>query len=121
MHAIPRDTDLSFLTAGGDLIQVCFSLYQVILRFSEDDTVIDIEGPAEIRSGDVIVSSWRSDEISDMTGFAKLLNSKIVGFQVDDTDRIHLAFGNGLILTLKSELGPYESMSLKNNREGFLF
>jgi hypothetical protein len=115
MHAIPRDTDLSFLTAGGDLIQVCFSLYQVILRFSENDTVIDIEGPAEIRSG------WRSDEISDMTGFAKLLNSKILGFRVDDTDRIHLAFGNGLILTLKSELGPYESMSLKNNREGFLF
>jgi hypothetical protein len=113
MSELSANNDFSFVLAAGDLTQVAFSLFQVVLTFEK--MTISIESPCEIISRDGFTWSWRPEQISDMTGFSRLLGSHLLSYRVlARDDRLMLTFSNGHELSLRGENQGYESFSIES-------
>src|SRR5579872_3811438 len=101
MRRIEPDLDLSFLLEIGEVIQISYSLYQVILRFFSE-AWISIESECRIVVPGDGVFCWKpEEEISDMKGFTQLLQSRIQSYRVANDCCLTLSFENHCVLQLE--------------------
>jgi hypothetical protein len=107
MSKLTDDLDLSFVLGTGDLIQVAFTLYQVILRFER--LTVEIFRKCEIVSPSGEHWLWKAEHVSDMTGFAKILESKIQTYDILPNQKLILTFSNRYHLVLYGDESGYES------------
>ncbi len=96
---------LHVIIGTGDLIQVKFSLYQVILVFER--MWLEVYQRCEIRCPDE-TWIWSPEQISDMRGFAKLLESGICAYEILRPDTVILCFTNKCQLVLRDDRSGLE-------------
>lgn len=118
-----------FFDETGELMQVSFSLYQVVLHFER--MTIDIQQSCEIACPEGRRWVWQEEErdreqrtgeprMSDMTGFAKLLESEIERHEVLPGGKLRLVFSNGCVLLLWDHDNGYESFTVEKKGEGLI-
>jgi hypothetical protein len=112
MNGLNVNLDLSYICGTGDMIQIAFSLYQVILRFEELTMTIDIESACEVRAPNGSVWTWAPGNVCDMTGLATLLGSRIQSYQIASESELVLRFTNGYELVLRKDPDKLESFSI---------
>src|SRR5260370_8629800 len=98
MSQLTDDLDLSFVLGTGDLIQVAFTLYQVILRFER--LTVEISRKCEIVSPRGAHWLWKAEHVSDMTGFPKILESEIETYDLFPSPKLILTFSTRYHLAL---------------------
>jgi hypothetical protein len=99
------DKYLPEIIGTGDLIQVQFSLYQVVLVFER--MTVEVFQRCEIRCPDE-AWIWDAEQISDMSGFAKLLGFAISAFEILRPDTVILSFTNKCQLVLRDDRSGFE-------------
>jgi hypothetical protein len=114
-----RDRQLASLPAAffadaGDVIQIAYSLHQVIVRLER--MTIDIQSRCEISSPNGTRYQWEPELLSDMRGFGELLGSRIERFEAVAGVRLILYFSNGGALLLAGKNSGYESFII--SKEG---
>ena len=82
---------------------------------------IDVYHRCEVRSPGQVSIAWEPERINDMTGFAKLLESKIRDYRVLSSKELLLTFDNGCELTLKGDDSGYESFLIEAGDEQRVF
>src|SRR5260370_38495273 len=107
MSKLTDDLDLSFVLGTGDLIQVAFTLYQVILLFER--LTVEIFRKCEIVSPRGEHWLWKAEHVSDMTGFARILESKIQTYDILPSQKLILTFCNRYHLALYAVETAYEA------------
>ena len=120
MNSLHENLDLSYILGTGDLIQIAFSLYQVILRFEEVTMMIDIEAACEVRAPGGSIWIWEPGKISDMSGFAKLLESRIQSYKIVSKSELLIAFTTGYELVLHEDPNKLESFSIGARGSGLI-
>jgi hypothetical protein len=121
-----RALSRTFFADTGEMTQIAFSPYQVILYF--EHMTIDIESNCEVQYPDGSRWVWEPERKSkvdgpgeaghpsDMAGFAILLKSHILGFEVLPRAQLLLSFSNGCKLLLRANDSGYECFSI--SKEG---
>jgi hypothetical protein len=100
------DKYLPEIVGTGHLIQVQFSLYQIILVFERMS--LELFQRCEVRCPDDEAWVWNLEQISDMRGFGKLLQSEISAYEVLRPDTVILSFGNRCQLVLRDDRSGLE-------------
>jgi hypothetical protein len=108
MSRLKEDLDkyLPEIIGTGHLIQVRFSLYQVVLVFERMS--LELFQRCEIRCPDDEAWIWSAQQISDMRGFAKLLESEISAYEIKRPDIVTLSFTNRCQLVLRDDRSGFE-------------
>ena len=100
------DKYLPEIVGTGHLIQIQFSLYQVVLMFERMS--LEVFQRCEVRCPDYEAWSWNPEQISDMRGFAKLLEAEICGYEILRPDTVILSFTNKCELVLRDDKSGLE-------------
>ncbi len=90
----------------GNLIQIQFSLYQVILVFKKMH--MEVFQNCEIHCPTKEIWKWNAERISDMSGFARLLNSRLISYEIQYPDTVIFRFSNGCELILNDNHSGFE-------------
>lgn len=108
----------SYFSDTGNLNQIAFSLYQVTLRFER--LTIDTFCSCEIHCPENEAWVWRPETVSDMSGFARLLESEIQGYQITSRQELVLTFSNDCEFIVRNEEGAYEALVITGAGGGWI-
>jgi hypothetical protein len=100
----------SFFNDSGQLEQVAFSRYQVILKFER--LTVDLFCISKVRGPHGEHWEWLPERDSDMKGFTWLLESPIRGYEITPASELILRFANGFELTIANDDGAFEALIL---------
>jgi hypothetical protein len=112
MFGLSKETKLDFLV-GGELQQIAFSQFQLILHFSRGAEV-SIESRLALKPADSpsVASVWEPEKFSDLAGFATIIGASIVSYEIPGDGRLVLRFGNGAVLTAYDSNIGHESYQI---------
>lgn len=69
---------------------------------------IEVFQDCEIRCPTKEVWKWNAERISDMSGFAMLLNSWLISYEIQHPDTVIFRFSNGCELILSDDHSGFE-------------
>ena len=111
MYGLAPSTNLDFLI-GVELEQVAFSLYQLILRFSEE-TSISIEGTCRVLSKDgKTLLEWHSNQLSDLSEMGRLWGHQITHCSIPGDGSVLIHFDHGVCLEVLDSKKDFESYQI---------
>lgn len=113
MYGLASSTRLDFLI-GVELEQVAFSLYQLILRFSEE-TSISIEGICRVlsKNGKTLLE-WHSNELTDLSEIGRLLGHQITHCSIPGDGSVLIHFDHEVCLEVLDSKKDFESYQITN-------